>query len=298
MSGDRVEFRVRAKNGSFDGFASNEELEWKEPFVFIQSADTQLGMIDSYFKNPNPGWDKEIRLTEEAVRAANTMIPKPRFFIVCGDLVNAMPGEADKRPQIADFKKSFRDLDNSIPLVCVCGNHDVGDTPTPQSIEEYRKDFGDDYFSFVCGGVLFVVLNSQYFKDISLVEDFARKQNEWFDKVLEEYKNCNYKHIVVFQHIPWFLKEAEEDDDYFNVEKELRLKMLDKMYASGVRYIFTGHYHRNAGGFYKDLELVVTSAIGAQLGTDKSGLRVVKVYENSIKHKYYSVEEIPTNVEI
>jgi 3',5'-cyclic AMP phosphodiesterase CpdA len=255
-------------------------------------------MIDDYFKNPNPNWDKEIQFTEEAVRRANAMTPKPRFFIVCGDLVNAMPGHPDKRPQIRDFKKCFRHLDRDIPLVCVCGNHDVGDTPTQQSIDEYRKDFGDDYFSWVCGGVLFVVLNSQYFKDITRVQELARKQSQWLDTVLEEYKRSQYKHIVVFQHIPWFLKEADEEDDYFNVEKELRLRLLDQLYGAGVRYIFTGHYHRNAGGFYKDMELVVTSAVGAQLGTDKSGLRVVRVYENSIQHKYYAIDEIPLDIEI
>ena len=27
--------------------------------------------------------------------------------------------------------------------------------------------------------------------------------------------------------------------------------MLEKLYAGGVRKIFCGHYHRNAGGWYK-----------------------------------------------
>ena len=48
---------------------------------------------------------------------------QPAFFIVCGDLVDAMP---DKWPDIrkeqeADFMKVFKGL--KVPLVCVCGNH-------------------------------------------------------------------------------------------------------------------------------------------------------------------------------
>lgn len=273
-------------------------MEWKEPFIFIQSADTQLGLIDNYFKNPNPNWEKEIKLTEDAIKAVNEMTPKPKFFIVCGDLVDAMPGNDKKGPQIRDFKKCFKNLKSDIPLVCVCGNHDVGDTPTPDTIADYRKTFGDDYFSFSCGGVLFVVLNSQYFQDSSLVKDLAQKQNEWLDTVLDSFKSKNYKHLVIFQHIPWFLKYAEEDNDYFNIEKEVRLKMLSKFYENGVRAIFCGHYHRNAGGKYKDMELIVTSAIGAQLGDDKSGLRVVKVYEHSIQHQYYPIENIPQNINL
>lgn len=70
------------------------ESQWKGPFFFIQAADTQFGMIESYLeKKPNPQWDKEIALTEKAVEAVNRMEPKPRFFVVCGDLVDAMPGE-------------------------------------------------------------------------------------------------------------------------------------------------------------------------------------------------------------
>ncbi|XP_054166517.1 serine/threonine-protein phosphatase CPPED1-like [Oppia nitens] len=292
-----IDFKIQAVNQSFGAFKSAEEQEWKEPFVFIQSADTQLGLIDDYFKNPNPNWNKEIQLTRDAIRAANQMQPKPKFFIVCGDLVNAMPGHADRLPQIVDFKKCFQDLNNDIPLVCVCGNHDVGDNPTVDTVKDYRREFGDDYFAFVCSGVMFVVLNSQYFKDITHVGDLAEQQSKWLDTVLEEYRrNSSYKHLVVFQHIPWFLEKADEDDNYFNVDKELRLKMLDKLYEAGVRYIFTGHYHRNAGGMYKDMELVVTSAIGAQLGTDRSGLRVVRVYDKSIQHKYYAIEDIPKQI--
>lgn len=34
---------------------------------------------------------------------------------------------------------------------------------------------------------------------------------------------------------------------------------------------------RNAGGFYRDLEVVITSAIGCQIGPDQHGMRLVKV---------------------
>lgn len=65
---------------------------------------------------------------------------------------------------------------------------------------------------------------------------------------------------------------------------------------SGVRHIFCGHCHRNAGGFYKDLELVITSAIGMQIGSDKSGIRIVKVKKNEVSHKYYPLEEVPSAI--
>lgn len=38
-------------------------------------------------------WGQEIRLTEQAVQAINKLNPKPRFFVLCGDLIHAMPGK-------------------------------------------------------------------------------------------------------------------------------------------------------------------------------------------------------------
>lgn len=69
-------------------------------------------------------------------------------------------------------------------------------------------------------------------------------------------------------------------------------------YLEGVKTVFCGHYHRNAGGFYKGMEEVVTSAMGCPLGTEKSGLRVVTVTESGINHKYYAMDDIPLSFEL
>ncbi|XP_010009734.1 PREDICTED: serine/threonine-protein phosphatase CPPED1-like, partial [Nestor notabilis] len=59
-----------------------------------------------------------------------------------------------------------------------------------------------------------------------------------------------------------------------------------------VKAVFSGHYHRNAGGSYQGLEMVVSSAIGCQLGEDTHGLRVVVVTDEKIAHQYYSLDEL------
>lgn len=291
------------------GFFSETESKWSGPFCFIQAADTQFGLTADFEKQPVSTWDIEIEKTKLAIEAANRMNPKPKFFIVCGDLINAMPADAAntvfregseklRDPQINDFKKTFRNLKSDIPLVCVCGNHDVGDIPTHASVADYRKNFGDDYFTFYVGGVMCIVLNSQFYENCSHIPDLAKEQDAWLDGMLEEAKKGDYKHVVVFQHIPWFLQTPNEEKEYFNIVTDLRMKMLNKFYDAGIRYIFCGHYHRNAGGMFKDLELVVTSAIGYQLGTDTHGLRVVRVFDDSIKHHYYALEDVPTNIDL
>lgn len=293
------DFRVRARNRIYEGLTKETEGQWQGPFFFIQAADTQFGMIESYLeKKPDPRWDKEIALTEKAVEAVNRMDPKPRFFVVCGDLVDAMPGDHRKKPQEDDWKRVFSKMSSEVPLVCVCGNHDIGNQPTPASVRAYRDSFGDDYFTFWCGGVMCLVLNSQFYEDPSLVQELAKEQDSWLDQQLAEAQYSGARHVLVFQHIPWFLRQFDEDKEYFNIVLELRLRMLQKFHDAGVRAIFCGHYHRNAGGFYKDMELVVTSAVGAQLGDDGHGFRVVKVLDDKIEHQYHTLDQVPTSVSL
>lgn len=59
-----------------------------------------------------------------------------------------LPGCPFKEEQERDLKAALKGTDPSIPLVFVSGNHDLGNTPTPSSVEQYCNSWGDDYFSF------------------------------------------------------------------------------------------------------------------------------------------------------
>lgn len=61
---------------------------------------------------------------------------------------------------------------------------------------------------------------------------------------------------------------------------------------TGVTAVFSGHYHRNAGGCHEGLDMVVSSAIGCQLGKDAHGARVVVVTADTVHHRYYSLEQL------
>lgn len=282
-----TKFTSSARGNSFLPFNQKEEQEWRGDFTFIQAADTQFGMQESYIeKKEDFGWDQEIKWSRQLVNKVNTMSPRPRFMVICGDLLDAWPetqGEI-RNKQEKDFKNVFSDL--QVPCVCVCGNHDIGNQPSMESVSRYRSSFGDDFFSFWCGGVYFLVINTQYYEDSSRVPKLAAEQENWLDQQLETIKERQPKHAVVFQHIPFFLNHPDEEKEYFNFKPDLRHKMLNKFYDAGVRHVFAGHYHRNAGGMFKDMQQVVTSAVGAQLGGDEQGYRVVQVTEKGLNHEY------------
>ncbi|XP_077481221.1 serine/threonine-protein phosphatase CPPED1 isoform X2 [Stigmatopora argus] len=285
---------LRAQNRTFGGLSEDLEREWTGPFYFIQAADPQLGLMKAWREGDCDGggdeWAEEVELTKRAVEATNRLRPRPRFMVLCGDLVHAMPGTPFREDQERDLKMVLKDTDPSIPLVFVSGNHDLGNTPTPATVEQYCRAWGDDYFSFWVGGVLFLVLNSQLYFDSSACPQLREAQESWLDTQLSK----KPKHVVVFQHIPLYISKPDEEDDYFNLQREVRQKLIHRFKEAGVTAVFSGHYHRNAGGLHDGLDVVVSSAIGCQLGHDVHGVRVAVVTAERVVHRYYSLERLRT----
>nr|KAF6366019.1 calcineurin like phosphoesterase domain containing 1 [Pipistrellus kuhlii] len=227
----------RAQGRTLDAFPAEQEREWKGPFYFIQGADPQFGLMKAWSTgdcdNGGDEWEQEIRLTEQAIQAINKLNPKPRFFVLCGDLIHAMPGMPWRKEQTKDLQRVLRNVDRDIPLVLVSGNHDVGNVPTPETIAEFQETWGDDYFSFWVGGVLFLVLNSQFLYDASRCPTLKQAQDQWLDQQLSTAGQQKCQHAIVFQHIPLFLQSIDEDDDYFNLTKSVRKEMADKFTKAG-----------------------------------------------------------------
>lgn len=77
--------------------STDEEKEWSGPFYFIQAADPQLGLMKAWrvgdCDRGGDEWAEEVQLTRQAVEAINKLQPRPRFVVLCGDLIHAMPGK-------------------------------------------------------------------------------------------------------------------------------------------------------------------------------------------------------------
>jgi len=284
-----VERFLRASDGEFRGLDREGDREWKDPFFFIQISDTQYGLFTR-----DKGFEKEVELVAKAVEHINRL--KPRFVIVCGDLVNANPGTPRYEPQVAAFKEGLAGVSPTIPLICLCGNHDVLDRPTGSSIEAYRENFGDDHFGFWVGGVRGLVLNSSLIKDPSGSPEAFAEQERWLVAQLEEANDLDAQHVFVFQHHPLFLKQPDEEDEYFNIPRDRRMPVLEVLQDAGVRAVFAGHYHRNSYAKDGELSMITTGAVGMPFGKDPSGLRIVKVYEETFEHEYYAMDEVPDAV--
>jgi 3',5'-cyclic AMP phosphodiesterase CpdA len=250
--------------------------------TFLQMSDPQFGM---YSKDEN--FVHETANFEFAIATANRL--KPAFVVVTGDLVNQTGNAAE----IAEYRRIAAKLDPAIHLYGMPGNHDVGNQPTAQSLAAYRKVFGPDYYTFRAGGIAGFVLDSNLEKGAEKVPEEAARMEAWLKAELAKAQRDGVRRLIVFQHISFFLKNADEPDQYFNIPLETRRRYLTILHRYGVREVFCGHYHRNSEGRDGDLEVVTTGPVGMPLEGGKSGLREVKIEGGVVTHRYYDFGELP-----
>ncbi|MCU0458227.1 MAG: metallophosphoesterase [Bacteroidales bacterium] len=251
------------------------------PWFFIQLTDPQFGMFEN-----NNGFEKETYLYEKAVVHINRL--KPDFVVITGDFVHN-GGSSD---QIEEFKRITAMIDHEIPVYYTPGNHDVGQIPDEESLENYTGNYGRDRFSFRHKGSVFIGFNSSLIK--ARLTEPEQKQYKWLSEKLKQSRKA--QHIILFCHYPFFNKSFDEPSAYSNIDIEYRKKYLDLFNASKVEAVFSGHYHNNSLSVFGNTQLVTTSALGKPLGDAPSGMRIIKVYSNRIEHEYFGLDELPDSV--
>jgi len=295
-------------------------------FSFVQMSDTQIGLREA--TGGPPGWEVEKEFVALAISEINRL--KPAFAIVCGDHIQEWPNADYQKPskdgkakrlakratQVKEVNEMYDQIDPSIPLVCVCGNHDVGNRPSQATIDAYRADFGEDYFSFWIRGCKCIVVNSMLWTDDTDAKEIRKAHDEWVASELASAKAEGAAHTFMFGHIPAFIGSPDEVANQYNFEPGLRTELLEQWAANGVSHYFCGHYHRRAGGVYESketpgqtVEVVCTGAVGTNfkvpadvlkevwgeslLTKDTSGFTVVAVEnKENVSYKWYSLNAI------
>src|SRR4029077_18144152 len=148
---------------------------WASDFFFLQMSDPQFGMYTA-----NGEFSQETANFEFAIANANRL--RPAFVVVCGDLVNR-PADA---AQTAEYLRIAAELDPSIKLYNVPGNHDVRDEPTPESLAGYRLKFGPDYYSFRYQDFAGLVIDSSLIQHPGKAPEEAARQEQWIGAGLDK----------------------------------------------------------------------------------------------------------------
>ena len=122
----------------------------------------------------------------------------PAFVVISGDMVE----DRNDPYQLAELRRITAGLHPRISVYWAPGNWDVGNTPTLRTLEEYRGNFGDDYYSFQHGGSSFIVLNSCVAFDNSQVPGEWERQIAFLRTSLEAARDRVSTHTVIFLHHP------------------------------------------------------------------------------------------------
>lgn len=194
--------------------------------------------------------------------------------IICGDLLHMMAIK-----YTSEFKSILSELNS--PYYYVPGNHDVGMIPSINTLNQYRKLFGEDYFKFEIKEWLFIGVNSQLWQGGPSSEQ--KKQSDWLLESLT-FGNKNNKRIIVFGHMPLFLNNFNEN---FSVNNNVSLNMRSDLCSlfkeKNVIAYLHGHLHRHNSLLYNGIQLVSTRTVGNRpLGVKKNrGFKIWNMVENS-----------------
>ena len=281
-------------------------------FSFVVIADPQFGMYSALSGLDNAGYDQistlwsnvtaapkvfgmqyETVRYERVIEAVNRL--KPEFVVTCGDMCN---DKEEPSEEYAELMRITNKLSSDIKMHWVPGNHDVGNIPTAKLISRFHRLYGKDMYSFNVQDSHFLVMNSSVSQDPSMVPQEWESQLEFLDSDLQEASKRGSKHIVVFAHHPLFVLFSEESDSWLVIPKERRKIILDMFVKYGVSHMFAGHWHRNHYSYLRNLQIIVTSSVGYPLGPDPSGIRIVRVTDDYIGHKFFPLNDLPTQLEI
>ena len=250
------------------------------PFFFLQLSDPQFGFIDN---------NKSISAETEAMNKAVTPINqlKPPFVVITGDFVN----NSKSKEQIAAYKSMIAQIDSSVKVYMIPGNHDIGKV-SRASIDNYKKNYGEPHFSFRYGDCAFIGIDSNIIKE----EDKEREevQFKWLEQELQKTKDARFK--FVFTHCSVFLKRMDEPVNYSNFSLPMREKYVRLFQKYGVNAIFAGHLHNNAYGKVGNMEMITIGPVGKVLGTGYQGMNLVKVYPDRFISEFIALNQLPKEV--
>lgn len=250
------------------------------PFFFLQLSDPQFGFIDN-----NKSISAETEAMNKAVTAINQL--KPPFVVITGDFVN----NSKSKEQIAAYKSMIAQIDSSVKVYMIPGNHDIGKV-SRASIDNYKKNYGEPHFSFRYGDCAFIGIDSNIIKE----EDKEREevQFKWLEQELQKTKDARFK--FVFTHCSVFLKRMDEPMNYSNFSLPMREKYVRLFQKYGVNAIFAGHLHNNAYGKVGNMEMITIGPVGKVLGTGYQGMNLVKVYPDRFISEFIALNQLPKEV--
>ncbi|MEP7062982.1 MAG: metallophosphoesterase [Betaproteobacteria bacterium] len=151
---------------------------------------------------------------------------------------------ADREDDMAYCAGLLHDL--GMPVLCVPGNHDVGEPHHPHQpvndarIARWRRHFGNDWWMKDVEDWRLIGLDAMLFGS-GLAQE--AEQLAWLQAAMTD---GGTRKIGWFMHRPLFLEGADEaDTGYWSVKPALRAPLLQLVQRHAVALVATGHLHKS-----------------------------------------------------
>lgn len=247
----------------------------RKTVTFVHMSDPQVGFHDT-----TAHFAQSDSLMGLAVEAINRL--KPACVVITGDLVNKTSNEEQK----AIYKKRIAEIDPSIPVYALPGNHD--ERPYNEANHSAFLAFnGYDRFSFVKDGVAFIGFDSCPIKDGDT--EAEEEQLQWLKEQLTAAKKA--RQILLFTHCPVIRESLDEGEDYFNFSIPKRAEYIALFKEYGVSALFAGHTHTCRYAELDGIRFITAGPVGSPLEDGFSGMNVVKVSPEGVDFRYTSCPE-------
>ena len=189
--------------------------------VLAQLSDPQIGFKD---------YDAELARFRQEIDKLNQS--DCQAVVICGDMMHVTTRET-----LTVFKKELSRL--KLPVYIVAGNHDVAQKNSRPIFEEF---FGPTFYAadMPSGGYRLIVLDTELWQHP--IEALTAKMDDFFQKELDAAKNANKK-IIIATHAPIFIESPDEKEEYFNLPKQRRKWLEDKLKQYHVVAFLSGHTH-------------------------------------------------------
>ena len=248
----------------------------EKPYVIVQIADAQLGFTAAD-KSQKEGTEYVNDLTYEidwltkAVSMVNEI--QPDAVVFTGDQVN----RHYDAEQWDAFAKVISDIDPSIKVYHIPGNHDVIISEGNVDSTPFTDRYGEDRFIHVDRGVRLAGINSNFIKYNDPCE---AEQIGWMKDVLT--KDTPEEVSIIFSHHPFFLKNIDEEDGYFQIQKDKRQEYFNICTELDVNALYAGHLHNDSEGSYEGIPVSTTTSVAFQIGPAQPSIRVITVSDGEV----------------
>ena len=245
------------------------------PYIIVQVADAQLGFTAAdVSQKEGTEYVNDLTYEAECLKKAVEMINdiRPDAVVFTGDQVKRAADEE----QWTAFAEIISGIDKSVNVFHLPGNHDVVISEGDVDSTPFTSRYGEDRFVFAERGVRLVGINSNLIK---YNDPRETEQKEWLSEVLLKEDEVS----IVFAHHPFFMSAIDEEDGYFQIQKEKRLGYFDLFGDKGVDAVYAGHRHNNAEGAYGTMPVRTTTSVAFQIGDARPSIRVITVSDGAIQ---------------